>query len=324
MIKKNIALTIGAAMLCSTLAANVAQAGAKKIAIANFGAHVVLESVRDSFKKEMKALQGADVTFDYAHVNWDPSLVPQMIQKMKAGKPDAVLTITTPVSQGSVQVLRNSGIPIVFAAVTDPVAAKLVPSWTQGASIMTGASDMQSIDGVLAFIRKLLPESKRLGLPYNPGEDNDVAMRGLFEGLASKHGFELIPVGIDTSRDIPQRLQALNGKADAIYVPASNLLQSSLPAISATAHRMKMPLINGTPDQVVEHQMLASFAVDYEKVGVYAAQLMNKILTGAKTADLAPIRPSFADHKTQISQKRLDALGIKLPASLKDCNCVIQ
>ncbi len=322
--KNNISLAIGAALVCSGLMAGPADAAGKKVAIANFGAHVVLESVRDSFKKELSALQGGATTYDYAHVNWDPSLVPQMIQKMKAGKPDAVLTITTPVSQGSIQVLKNSQIPIVFAAVTDPVSAKLVPSWTKGSALMTGASDMQSIDGVLSFIRKLLPNAKRLGLPYNPGEDNDVAMRGLFEKLAAKHGLELLPVGVDSSRDIPQRLQSLDGKADVVYIAASNLLQSSLPAITATAHRMKMPLINGTPDQVAEHQILASFAVDYQKVGIYAAKLMHQVLAGTKTADLAPIRPTFADHATQISQKRLDALGMKLPGALSDCNCVIQ
>ncbi len=322
--KNKISFAFAAALFGSTLVAGSADAAGKKVAIANFGAHVVLESVRDSFKKELSALQGEGITYDYAHVNWDPSLVPQMIQKMKAGNPDAVLTITTPVSQGSIQVLKNAKIPVVFAAVTDPVGAKLVPSWTEGSPLMTGASDMQSIDGVLNFVRKLLPDAKRLGLPYNPGEDNDVAARGLFEELVAKHGFELVPVGVDNSRDIPQRLQSLEGKADAIYIPASNLLQSSLPAIIATAHRMKMPLINGTPDQVAEHQMLASFAVDYEKVGVYAAKLMHKVLAGEATAEIAPVRPSFDDHATQISQKRLDALGITLPSSFNNCNCVIQ
>ena len=99
-----------------------------------------------------------------------------MITKLQSEQPKLMYTITTPVSQIAKKALAGSGIPIVFAAVTDPVAAKLVPSWEAGDEGMTGASDLQDIAAILEFAKKLFPNAKRLGVPYNPGEANDAAI----------------------------------------------------------------------------------------------------------------------------------------------------
>ncbi|WP_275575793.1 ABC transporter substrate binding protein, partial [Stenotrophomonas maltophilia] len=78
-----------------------------------------------------------------------------------------IYTVTTPVSQIAKQQLAGSGINIVFTAVTDPVAAKLVPSWEAGDTGITGSSDLQDVAAVMEFTKKLLPEAKRFGVPYN-------------------------------------------------------------------------------------------------------------------------------------------------------------
>ena len=88
-----------------------------------------------------------------------------MIAKLQADQPKIIYTITTPVSQIAKKALAGSGITIVFSAVTDPVAAKLVPSWDAGDEGMTGATDLQDMAAVLAFTQKLLPNAKRLGVP---------------------------------------------------------------------------------------------------------------------------------------------------------------
>ena len=62
--------------------------------------------------------------------------------------------------------------------------------------------------------------------------------------IAGKHGFELVEVGVDSAADIPQRLQSLSGKVDAVFVIQSNVLQTSLPVIAATAQRIGVPAIN--------------------------------------------------------------------------------
>src|SRR5688572_25040040 len=169
---------VGAAMLLS----GGAFAQTKKVAIANFGPHGSLEQVIGGFKSalaEKGFVEGKNVTYDYSHCNFDPSLVPQVLTKLEAGKPDVMLTVTTPMTQAAVKIVRDQSIPIVFAPVTDPVAAGLVPSWEHGSARFVGASNMQSMEAVLGFARKLLGNVKSFGMLYNPGDANDVANKNI-------------------------------------------------------------------------------------------------------------------------------------------------
>ena len=302
-----------------------AQAEPLKIGIAQFGPHPQLDAVVDAFKAEIAAEGLSDVTYDYGHVNFDPALIPQLVQKIKAGNPDLLLTITTPLSQGAKQVMKDSGIPIVFSAVTDPVAAKLVPSWDKGDADMTGASDLQNMDGVLEFIRKLLPDAKTVGFPYNPGEDNDVVAMQLIKELAPKHGFEVAEVGVDNANDIPIRIASLKGKADVIYVPGSNLIQPAISAVASAADQAGIPIVNSSEDSVVDHRTLASFAVNYSQVGRNAAKLAVAILKDKKSpAELAPIKPTYEDHAAMISAKQLAKYNMTLPKDMEGCGCIAE
>ena len=220
---------------------------ADTIAIAQFGAHPQLDAVVTAFKAELAAqgyTEGDKITFVESQANFDASLIPQMITKLQGSSPKLMLTITTPVSQGAKQLLSGTDIPVIFAAVTDPVSAKLVPGWDKSDAMMTGASDLQDIDAVLAFTRKLFPDAKRLALPYNPGEDNDLAALKLVKEHAPKQGFEVVELGIDNTNDIPIRIASLAGKADVMYLPGSNLLQPAAPAIAAAAQQIKLPVVS--------------------------------------------------------------------------------
>jgi len=293
-------------------------AAPKLVAIANFGSDPALDALIAGFKSEIIKQgfkEGTDVKFEVLHVNFDGALIPQMMTKLLASKPDMLLTVTTPVAQASKKLAK--GLPVVFAAVTDPVGANLIPSWTKGSNMMTGASDLQDLDGVMTFMKKLLPNAKTLGVPYNPGEDNDVSMLNFMKEKASRHGLTIVPVGIDNVNDIQVRIQSLKGKADIVYVGGSNLLQPSIPAIAAVTRRLNIPVFNVQDVPVREHQVLAAFSVSYYNVGVNAGKLAAKILNGAKPADLSPIKPAYEDHQTVISGKRAKTLGISVPGNLK-------
>ncbi|MBA3479490.1 MAG: ABC transporter, partial [Lautropia sp.] len=121
-----------ASLLAIPVDAPLAQAARPaRIAVALFGPHESLQQVVEGFKQELAA-QGIKATYDEGHVNFDRSLVPQFLNRLAASKPDLMLTVTTPMTQSARQILANRSFPIVFAPVTDPVAAKLVPSWDKG------------------------------------------------------------------------------------------------------------------------------------------------------------------------------------------------
>lgn len=295
-----------------------------KIGIAQFGKHPQLDETVTAFKAELTKLGIADAVFDELQVNFDATLIPQMVTKLASSNPKLILAVTTPVAQGARQIVGNTGTPVVFAAVTDPVIAKLTPSWEAGDKNMTGASDLQDVDSVVKFIKQLLPDAKRLAYLYNPGEDNDVAVLKLVKAAAAAQGLTVVEVGLDNTNDIPIRVSSLAGKADVIYVPASNLVQPAVPAVAAAALSINIPIVNASAQAVRDGLVAAAFEVSYTKVGQNAAKLAAEIIAGKSPASLAPIKPSYADHTALINAKVLEKAGHKVPDSFKDCGCLVK
>lgn len=306
--------------------ASPAWAQQKRVAIANFGEDPSLLVAIKGFKEAMAQngfVEGKNVSYSVSHTNFDASLLPQMIAKLQSEKPDLMLTVTTPVSQIAKKALASSGIPLVFTAVTDPVAAKLVPSWSSGDTGMTGSSDLQDVAAVMAFTRQLLPNAKTFGLPYNPGEANDVALVAKANAAAAGAGMTVVTVGVDTPNDVQQRIASFKGKADMVYNPTSNLLQPAVGAVAAGARSVGLPVINATEDPVRKGQVLASFSVNYELVGFNAGVIAAKVLKGADPKTIPPVLPALKDHAPLISKKVLASLNLTLPASLANCNCLV-
>lgn len=312
-----------AALLVSPPAPVHAQAKkSARIAVALFGPHESLHQVVDGFKQELAA-RGITATYDEGNVNFDRSLVPQFLNRLAASNPDLMLTVTTPMTQSARQILASRSFPIVFAPVTDPVAAKLVPSWDKGDALMTGASNLPDLAATLEFIKALVPGTKRVGILFNPGDDSDVTFVSRLEAIAPKHGVVLVKVGVDNANDIPVRIQSLQGRADALFIPASSLLQPAGAAIASGASRIKLPVFNSNTAQVRSHQMLAAYSVDWKKVGINAGAVAAEILNGKPPSEIPVRLPRPEDHEVVISGHRLKDLGLSLPASLKDCNCVV-
>ena len=109
--------------------AGAAMAQPKLIAIANFGEHPALRAGIDGFKSEIKRagfVEGKDVAFDDQHINFDRTLIPQLLTNAQSKRPALILAVTTPVAQSSIRVVTDKTIPIVFMSVVDPVDRKSV------------------------------------------------------------------------------------------------------------------------------------------------------------------------------------------------------
>jgi putative tryptophan/tyrosine transport system substrate-binding protein len=302
-----------------------ANAQTKKVAIASFGPHGSLTQVMDGFKQALadkNYVDGKNIAYDYSDCNFDPALIPQVLAKLEATKPNLMLTVTTPMTQAAVKLVRDPSIPIVFAPVTDPVAAGLVPDWNHGSDRFVGASNMQSMEAVFGFATKLLGPVRSFGMLYNPGDANDVTGKTIAEAAAKQASLEFRAVSVDSVNDIQQRATALNG-VSFIYAIPSSLLMPALPALAAAADRMGIPVISSSPQGAQEHVVLAAMSVSWTKVGYNAGLLAAQVLDGVKPSALPNYKPTAADHTPVISGRRLKQSGKALPAALADCNCVV-
>jgi putative ABC transport system substrate-binding protein len=306
--------------------ASSAHAEPKRVAIAGWGPHPTLDASIRGFKKGLADAgfaEGSGMVFDESHVNFDASLIPQMLTRLAGAKPDLMATVATPVSVGARNQLRARSFPVVFFPIADPVHAKLVPSWDKGDTLMTGASVALDYDAVLDFFKTFLPNMTRLGLLYDTGDDSSKAAVDGMKAVAAKHGITLVQIGVDNPNELAQRTQSAVGRVDALFTVASGRIQQGMAAISATADRAKLPVITSIPQAVQQNYAVAALAVSFEQSGYAAGQIAGRILKGASPASIPPYRPTAAEHKPMINGEKLKALGLTLPPALANCKCVI-
>ena len=185
------------------------------IAIANYGSHASLNESIQGIKDGLLSKGFKDqenIQIHILDVNFDLTLIHQMLSKLRASRPKAIIVVGTPIAQSAKNTIND--IPIVFTDITDPVAAGLLqtPLVTQGN--ITGASDRQDLRVLLTFAKKILPQSKRVGLLYATSEANDIALVEMMKSAAKDLQIEVICIPIDHARDVPFRMQALKGKVD--------------------------------------------------------------------------------------------------------------
>jgi len=301
----------------------LAHADITKIAVANYGPHPSLDETIQGLKDGLAQAgykEGSNVEYEVTNVNFDPTLIPQMLSKLKAGKPAVVVALTTPVAQAAKYSFKDT--PIVFAAITDPVQAGLLKDKDHGGENISGAPDQQNLNAFIAFAKQILPQAKTIGLLYATAEDNDQALVKMMKNAAQANGMNVVAIPVDNTRDIPIRTRQFKNKVDLIYVGTSGPIQPALPAIISVADELKIPVFNADDAAVKANQVLGSFGVTYHQVGMNAAKIVLAVLNGKKLADIPPIYPRLADHHGYISAKKAEALGITIQTNITNLTIV--
>ena len=185
-------MSLGALALALTAMAP-ASAQEKSVAVTAIVEHPALDSVRDGVQTALKAAGfevGKNLKWQYQSAQGNTGTAAQIARKFIGDKPDAIVAIATPSAQAVVAATKS--VPVVFLAVTDPVAAKLVPSWEASKGNVTGVSDLLALDKQIDLIKQVVPNAKRVGMVYNPGEANSVVVVKQLQELLPKQGMTLV------------------------------------------------------------------------------------------------------------------------------------
>lgn len=293
------------------------------VAIANWGPHSSLDDSIKGVKEGLEKqgfIEGKNVRFQITDAGFDTGLIPQMIMQLKSMHPSVMIALATPVAQFAKNSVKE--IPLIYNVVTDPIEAGLLLEENKPNENMTGSSDKQDLELFLDFVRKLIPQAKRIGILYSTSEANDLALVKMMKEAANKKGMTVVALPINQARDVPMQMKMFQDKVDLIYVGASGPIQPTLPAIVSEADRMKIPVFNVNEDAVKKNQVLASFGVDYKRVGVNAGELAARILKGEKVSELNPIYPTAQDHHGYVSKEKAKELNIKIPSALVNTEIV--
>lgn len=320
MARKILRNLIGASLLA---AATLAQAEQPRVvAITQIVEHPALDAAHQGIKDELAERgyrDGENLKLMHESAQGNSAIASQIARKFVGESPDVIVAIATPSAQTVAAAARN--IPVVFSAVTDPVAAKLVKSWDKPGANITGVSDMLPIDQHLDMIQRIMPDAKRIGTVYNPGEANAAALIELLEERLAERDMTLVRGAATKTSEVLGAARSLVGKVDAIYLTTDNTVVSAAEAVISVGERSDLPVF-AADTATVERGAVAAMGFNYYNHGRQTGAMVVRILEGAGTADM-PVE-IMEELDLYVNPAAAERMGITLPDDvIKDATKVV-
>ena len=265
-----------------------AQTGTKSIGITAIVDHPALDSVRKGVQDELKALgweEGKNLKLSYQSAQGNTATAGQIARKFAGDKVDAIVAIATPSAQAAVAASKT--IPVVFTAVTDPVAAKLVKDWKVSGTNVTGVSDALPLAAQMDLLLKVKPGAKRVGYVFSPGEVNSTIVLKELKTELQKRGMSVVEAAAPRTVDIPSAAKSLVGKVDVIYTTTDNNVVSAYESMVRVAEEAKLPLVAADTDSV-KRGATAALGMNYYDLGRQTGKVVDRILKGTKPGAIVP------------------------------------
>ena len=257
------------------------------IGIGQFAEHASLDNCKDGFLaglEEAGYTEGDNLVVEFENAQADGATASQIATNFVANKVDLICAIATPMAQNAYGAAKKADIPVIFTAVTDPVAAELAKEDKTPAGNITGTSDKLPVEKQLEMIRALLPDAKKIGIMYSTSEVNSVSAIEEYKAAAGDYGFEIVESGISTAADIPLAADNLLEKVDCMNNLTDNTVVNALPVILEKAAQKNIPVFGSEVEQV-KIGCLASMGLDYYDLGKQTGLMAAQVLKGEKKAN---------------------------------------
>ena len=323
--KRVLAVVLGVVMTMSLAACggskseDTASDGEKTytIGISQFAEHGSLDNCREGFLEGLKEEgieEGKNLKVDVKNAAADQGTTKQISDGFVSDKVDLICAIATPSAQAAYNSAMNSDIPVVYTAVTDPIAAKLANEDGTPVGNVTGTSDELPIKAQLEMIREMLPDATKIGIMYTTSEVNSVSALEKYKDLAGDYGFTIVEKGVTQTADISLATDELLDEVDCISNLTDNTVVNSLATILDKANEKNIPVFGSEIEQV-KIGCLAAMGLDYVELGKQTGEMAAKVLKGeAKASELnfETIKDAAFYGNTKVAEN----LGITLPESL--------
>ncbi|GAB7140873.1 ABC transporter substrate-binding protein [Deferribacterales bacterium RsTz2092] len=289
--------------------------GLPVVGIAKLVSHPAMDATERGVIDELKE-QGVKVEFDLQNANGDVSTAASIAAKYKSSKVRIAVGISTPVAIALAKALPNT--PVIFAAVTDPLGAKLRTSNDKDTANVTGISNLAPIDEGISLATEIVATRggslKKLGHLYTPAEPNAVVQYGMIVKACDKMGIELVATTVTNSADVRSAVNMLLDKnVDAIYISTDNVVASALKSVTDAASARKIPVISADPSSAKSNNATAAYGVDYYKHGRETGKLVAEVLKGKFAGDI-PIKYMILPSELELylNQANAKLIGVDL------------
>ena len=289
-----------------------------KVGIVKFMDHASLDQIESSVQQELDAKSAElGVTFNYADYTFngqgDSTTLNQIAAQLVDDGVDVVVPIATPAAQVMQSVVTEKDIPIVFAAVSDPVGAGIVDSLDAPGGRITGTSDALNTKGLLDLMLAQNPDTKTVGLLYSKSEDSSKQPIEDAKAYLEGKGIRCVEKTGTTTDEVTSAVDALIAeKVDAVFTPTDNTIMTAELAIYEKFLNAKIPQYCGA-DSFALNGAFVGYGVDYTKLGTITADMVVQVLVDGKDPATLPVT-TFDNGIAMINTESCTALGYDLTA----------
>ena len=253
--------------------------------------------------------RGGSFDISYDICNADAAVMNQIIANFMADGVDLMVGVATPVAMAMQTATEDSGIPVVFSAVSDPVSTGLVDSLEAPGANLTGTSDYLDTNSIMNLIFAADPDAETIGLLYDQGQDSSATpIAHAKEYLDANHIAYVERTGT-TNDEVMLAAQALAADGvDAVFTPTDNTIMTAELAIYEIFTEAGIPHYTGA-DSFALNGAFLGYGVDYANLGVETANMISTILLDGADPASTPVM-TFDNGTATINTETCTALGL--------------
>lgn len=320
--KKRIIAAFMSAILAMSVMAGCGNNSAKKdgtytIGISQFAEHGSLDNCRLGFLAglaEEGIVEGQNLMVIFDNAQADTAMASTISDSMVSKKVDLICGIATPSAMSAYNSCMNTSIPVIYTAVSDPVACGLAKEDGSSVGNITGTSDFLAVTEQLDMIRKIMPDAKKIGILYTTSETNSVSTIEEYKKHAGEYGFEIVATGINQISEVELAAKDMVTKVDCITNLTDNTVVSALQIVLAAANDAKIPVFGSEVEQV-KAGCVASMGLEYFELGKQTGKMAAKVLKGeTKASDMK--FEVISQASLYVNTAAADKVGVKLDDTL--------
>ncbi len=294
-----------------------------KVGILQYMDHASLNQIEEAIETELeaKSAEGEDTyTCTVLNGQGEQANLSQMAQQLIDDGVDVIIPIATPAVFPVMELTADSGLPVVFAAVSDPVTSGIVESMEKPGSNITGTSDALNTDAILDLMFVANPDLKKVGLLYSKSEDSSKQPIEDAKAYLDEKGIEYVEATGTNNTEVMQAVDSLVADGvEAIFTPTDNTVMSAELGIYEKLITAGIPHYCGA-DSFALNGAFCGYGVDYTVLGTATADMAVDILQGADPA-ATPVQ-TFDNGIAIVNTETAEALGIDYSGFAEYCTAV--
>lgn len=321
--KKFIAFILAVIIMLSLAACGENDAQEKsvlKIGIIQYMSHPSLDNCYNGI---IEALESADIEYTVDHQTGSSSSADSdctsFAKNMVAANYDMIIAIATPAAKAAFAATDDTDIPVIFCAVSDPIAAGIVESMDAPGYPCTGTSDVLDLEAQVELITAMQPDVKSIGILYTSSEDNSIANLKRFEEICKEKNIEIVASAVQSSTDIPAAAEELASKVDCINNFTDNNVVNNLSVVLNAADKYFIP-VYGSEEEQVQNGCLASVSIDYVALGRATGSMAIEVLCGGDASAMAV--KTVTDATPIINSSVLEKFGFTVPEGYSEVTMI--